>query len=178
MKRVLAFVVLGLILLYGSPYAALLLNQVMGPSSATAIEADGSTTWMEFGADLPRPGWVAVMPGADIVQASHLVSRQHPQGFGFLDLATPASDADVKAFYRARLEAAGFTVEDLGLGPLNAATAAYLGVAGTVQGTRAATSDQIAIQIGTLEGVVRPSRLLRIKWWKITAGDLTPAVRD
>jgi hypothetical protein len=178
MKRVLAFVVLGLILLYGSPYAALLLNQVMGPWSATAIEADGSTTWMEFGADLPRPDWVAVMPGADIVQASHLVSRQHPQGFGFLDLATRANDADVKAFYRARLEAAGFTVEDLGLGPLNAATAAYLGVAGTLQGTRAATSDQIAIQVGTLEGVVRPSRLLRIKWWKITAGDLTPAVRD
>ena len=49
MKRVLAFVVLGLIPLYGSPYAALLLNRVMGPWSATAIEADGSTTWMEFG---------------------------------------------------------------------------------------------------------------------------------
>jgi hypothetical protein len=177
MRRILAFIVLGVVLLYGSPYAALVLDRVMGPWSATAIEVDGSTTRMEFGADLPRPEWVVVMPGADIVQASHLVSRQHPQGFGFLDLATRASEEDVKAFYRTRLEAAGFTVEDLGLGPLNAATAAYLGVAGTLLGTRAATSDQIAIQIGRLEGVIRPSRLLQIKWWKITAADLTSAVR-
>ena len=177
MKRVLAFVVLGLVLLYGSPYAALLLNRIMGPWSATAIEADGSTTWMEFGTDLPRPDWVAVMPGADIVQASHLISRQHPQGFGFLDLATRASEEDVNAFYRARLEAAGFAVEDLGLGPLNAATAAYLGLAGTLMGTRAATLDQIAVQIGTLEGVIRPSRLLRIKWWKISRDDQTSTDR-
>ncbi|HEV2546171.1 MAG TPA: hypothetical protein VGU20_02430 [Stellaceae bacterium] len=67
MRHVLAFIVLGLVLLYGSPYAALLLNRVMGPWSATAIEADGSTTRMEFGTDLPRPDWVAVMPDADIV---------------------------------------------------------------------------------------------------------------
>jgi len=177
MRHILAFIVLGLLLLYGSPYAALVLDRVMGPWSATAIEADGSTTRIEFGADLPRPDWVAVMPDADIVQASLLVSRQHPKGFGFLDLATRASEEDVTAFYRARLGAAGFTVEDLGLGPLNAPTAAYLGVAGTLLGTRAATSDQIAIQIGTLEGVIRPSRLVQIKWWKISTADLTPAVR-
>ncbi|HEV2546172.1 MAG TPA: hypothetical protein VGU20_02435 [Stellaceae bacterium] len=77
----------------------------------------------------------------------------------------------MKTFYRARLEASGFTVQDLGLGPLNAATAAYLGIAGTLQGTRVATSDQITVQIGTLEGVIRPSRLLQIRWWKITRDD-------
>ena len=45
MRRFLLGLVL-LAVLFGSPYAALVLNQVMGSWSATAIEQDGSVTQM------------------------------------------------------------------------------------------------------------------------------------
>ena len=64
----------------GSPYAALVLNRVMGPWSVVAHEADGSDTTTQFGQDLPRLDWTPVPSGASVVQSSHLVSKDHPEG--------------------------------------------------------------------------------------------------
>jgi hypothetical protein len=63
-------------LLFGAPYAAMILYRVMGPWSVTAMEADGSQTSMQFGPDLPRPTWVPVPPDASVVQASRSVSTR------------------------------------------------------------------------------------------------------
>jgi hypothetical protein len=63
--------ILGLVLLavlFGSPYAALVLNQVMGAWSATAIEQDGSVSLMTFDPNMPPPDFVPVFPGASVVQ--------------------------------------------------------------------------------------------------------------
>ena len=153
-------------LMFGASYASALLNQLMGPWSAVGIEQDGSRTHMQFGHDLPRPAWVPVYPGASVVQASRLVSAQAASGFHSLDLATRASLEDIKRFYTAELSAAGFAVEDQGIAPLNPATAAYLGIDGTLAGKRASTDDVINVQIRTPEGLI-PSRLLQIRWRKI-----------
>ena len=58
MRRLIALLIV-LAIVFGAPYAAALLNRLMGPWSAEAVEADGSRTHMQFGQDLPRPDWGA-----------------------------------------------------------------------------------------------------------------------
>src|SRR5438067_100813 len=167
MRRFLLGLVL-LAVLFGSPYAALVLNQVMGSWSATAIEQDGSVTQMTFDPNLPRPDFVPVFPSASIVQSSRVVSKAAPSGVGFLELAVHGSAEEVRDFYQARLVAAGFTVDDLGLQGLNPATAAYLGMDGTLVGKRPATDDVLTIQIRDEEGILLRSRLLQLSWRKLS----------
>jgi hypothetical protein len=161
--------ILGLVLLavlFGSPYAALVLNQVMGAWSATAIEQD--VTQMTFDPNMPPPDFLPVFPGASVVQSSRVVSRAAPSGVGFIELAVYGSADAVRNFYQARLAAAGFTVDDLGTQGLNAATAAYLGLAGTLVGKRASTDDVLTIQIRDEEGILFRSRLLQLSWRKLS----------
>src|SRR5262245_15088068 len=124
--------------LFGGAYAAALLYRVMGPSTAIAIEADGTQTHMQFGGDLPRPEWGPFYPDATSVQASKLTSVRIPYGAHSLDLATRASLDEVKRFYTRELTAAGFEVTDTGTLTLNPLTAAYLGIAGSLTGKRVA----------------------------------------
>ena len=167
MRRFLLGLVL-LAVLFGSPYAALVLNQVMGAWSATGIEQDGSITQFTFDPNLPRPDFVPVFPGASIVQSSRVVSKAAPSGVGVLELTVQGSAEEVRNFYQARLAATGFTVDDLGLQGLNAATAAYLGVAGTLVGKRSSTDDVLTIQIRDEEGILLRSRLLQLSWRKLS----------
>jgi hypothetical protein len=166
MRRLIAFLFV-VALLFGASCASAIITRLMGQWSATAVEHDGSLTHMQFGPDLPRPGWVPLYPGSWVVQASRLVSARAPSGFHSLELGTRASLDDVKRFYAAELTAAGFEVTDLGIAPLNPLTAAHLGIAGTLSGRRAATDDAIDIQIRTPDGLI-PSRLLQIHWRKIS----------
>jgi hypothetical protein len=154
-------------LVFGASYAAAIITRVMGPWTATAVEQDGSLTHMQFGPGLTRPEWVPVYPGAWVAQASRSVSVKAPSGFHSLELGTRASLEEVKRFYTAALTAAGFEVADLGLMSLNPLTAEYLGIAGALTATRAATDDRIDIQIRTPDGLI-PSRLLQIHWRKIS----------
>jgi hypothetical protein len=151
----------------GGSYAAGLMSRFMGPWSSVAIHQDGSVSHMQFATELPRPEWVPVYPGAWVVQSSKITAAYAPSGFHSLDIATRASLEEVRRFYVAELTASGFRVEDLGIGPLNPLTAAYLGVAGMLSATRAATDDRIDIQIRTPDGLI-PSRLLQIHWRKIS----------
>jgi hypothetical protein len=167
MRRFLLGLVL-LAVLFGSPYAALVLNQVMGAWSATAIEQDGSVTQMTFDPNMPPPDFLPVFPGASVVQSSRVVSKDAPSGVGFLELAVHGSAEEVRDFYQARLAATGFTVDDLGTQGLNAATAAYLGLAGTLVGKRASTDDVLTIQIRGEEGILLRSRLLQLNWRKLS----------
>jgi hypothetical protein len=131
MRRFIPLLIL-LGLIFGASYASALINRMMGPWSATAVEHDGSLTHMQFGSDLPRPEWVPYYPGAWVVGGSRLTSERHPAGFHSLDLGTRASLDEVKRFYTEQLTGAGFEVSDLGLMGLNPMTAAYLGVDGTL----------------------------------------------
>ena len=169
--RRLQFLLFPLLLLvlvvFGTAYAGALLSWVMGPWTAVGIEQDGSQTHFAFGQNLPRPDWVPVYPGATVVQASTLTSAKMPSGVHSLELATRAPFDDVKRFYLDRLTEAGFEVEDHGIAPLNPATAAYLGVAGSLSGKRVDSDDIINVMIRTPDGLI-PSRVLQIHWRKLS----------
>ena len=105
----------------------------MGPWSATGFLQDGSLTHMEFGTHLPRPEWVPFYPGALTVQASKLTSVTAPSGFHSLEIATRASLDDVKRFYTAALTTSASRSPTTASRPLNPATAAMLGMAGTLR---------------------------------------------
>lgn len=107
--------------LFGSPYAALVLNRAMGPWSASAVHHDGSVSRQYYDQDRPPPGFVPVFPGASVVQSALLFSNNAPSGVGSLELAVHGSTDAVRNFYRLRLEGSGFIVEDLGTPGLNAA---------------------------------------------------------
>jgi hypothetical protein len=171
MRRLLPFLIV-LAIIFGASYASAILNHVMGPWSATAVEHDGSLTRMQFGADLPRPDWVPFYPGAWVVQGSRLTSARHPAGFHSLEIGTRASLEEVKRFYTEQLTSAGFEVSDLGLMGLNPPAAAFLGIDGTLSAKRESTDDAIDVQIRTPDGLV-PSRLLQIHWYKISASMAT-----
>ena len=166
MRRLLPFLVV-FALVFGGAYAAALISWAMGPWQSVGIEHDGSVTHIAFDQNMPRPEWVPFYPGAVVVQSSRVTSAKIPSGSFALDLATRASFEEVKRFYAERLAAAGFTVTDNGLGPLNPATAALLGIAGSLSGSRAATDDRIDVMIRTPDGLI-PSRLLQIQWRKIS----------
>ena len=157
-------------LVFGASYASALINRLMGPWTAVAIEQDGSTTRMQFDPNLPRPDWVQVYPGAVVAQTSMVTSNRFPSGLGTLDITTRASFEEVKRFYTDRLESSGFEVTDEGIGPLNPATAVYLGVAGTLSARRAATDDKVVIQIRTPDGLLL-SRQVQLHWHKIREGE-------
>lgn len=165
-------------ILMGVPYAALLLNRAMGPWEATAIEHDGSVTYMRFDPDMPPPDFVPIYPGSQVIQASFLVSKAAPSGVGRLELAAQSSLDRVRSFYRSRLEAAGFVVEDLGTLGLNAAAAAYIGIDGTLVARRPSTDDYVVVQIGTEDGTVIRSRLLDLHWRKISETPGETQARD
>lgn len=167
MRRWLFSLLFVVALVFGASYASAILSRVMGPWSATAIEHDGSLTHMQFGPHLPRPEWVPLYPGARVVQSSRLVSARIPSGAHTLEIATRASPDEIKRFYTAALTAAGFEVADLGLMSLDPATAALLGIAGSLSARRPATDDRLDIQIRTADGLI-PSRLLQIHWRKIS----------
>ena len=86
MRRFLFSLIL-IAVLFGSPYAAWLLNRVMGPWSAGLGHQDGSVSQIHFDPTMPPADFVPVFPGALIVQSSRLVSRDAPSGVGFLELA-------------------------------------------------------------------------------------------
>ena len=163
-------------LIFGGSYAATIMTHILGPWSSTAVEHDGSLSHMQFAPDLPRPGWVPVYPDATVVQAARITSLKAPSGAHSLDLATRASLDEVKRFYTERLTASGFEVSDLGTYSLNPATAAMLGIAGALSALRVATDDQIDIQIRTPDGLI-PSRMLQIRWRKISEFPAAAAVR-
>lgn len=167
MRRILIPLLVVLAFVFGAPYASAILYRFMGPWEASGIEADGSVTHMQFGADLPRPDWVPIYPGAWIVQGSKVTSVKAPTGFHSLEIGTRASLELVKRFYTETLTNFGFTVKDLGLLSLNPPTAALLGIAGALSAERASTDDRIDIQIRTADGLI-PSRLIQIHWRKLS----------
>ena len=170
MRRLYLFFVLLLVvyMLFGSPYAALLLNRAMGPWSGSAVHHDGSVSRQDYDMDRPPPAFVPVYPGASVVQSVLIYASHAPSGVGMLDLAVHGSQDEVRDFYRTRLEAQGFVVEDLGTLGLNPAAAEYLGVAGTLFAKRLETDDSVGVQIRTEEGIVVRSRLVQLSWRKLS----------
>jgi len=163
MPRFAVWLIVLAILVVGAPVVAMLLDMAMGSWSASAVEHDGTVTKMVFDRNLPRPDWVSIPPGASIVQATRVVNVHQNRDVQSLSLSTRERMRDIREFYRNRLAHAGFAVTDLGTGPMNARTAAFIGVADILSATRAATADTISITIHTPEGLF-VTTLVELRW--------------
>ena len=154
-------------LVFGASYASAILFSFMGPFSAVGIEQDGSAD-----AHGVRAEPAAARMGAGL---SRRVDRAGEQGHrGARAIRLPLARAcnarlarRGEALLHRALTASGFTVDDLGIAPLNPATARMLGMDGTISAKRDATDDIIYVQIRTPDGLI-PSRMLQIRWAKIS----------
>jgi hypothetical protein len=96
------------------------------------------------------------------------VNKQQARDVYLMSLSTHESLADIRGFYRDHLSHAGFVVTDVGTGPMNARTAAYLGVADILAATRVASGESIAVTIHVPEGLFATT-LVELKWGKFVA---------
>ena len=167
MPRLVLWLIVIATLAVGAPYAALVLNVLQEPWTATGIEHDGSVTEMRFDRTMPRPSWMPVPPGAAIVDQSHLINTLEARDYQSLEVSSHRSLDELRRFYIARLRAAGFAVTDLGTLNLNARAAGYLGIGDTLSATRKSSGDAVNITIGTPDGVFG-ARLVQLGWWKST----------
>jgi hypothetical protein len=170
MQRAFIAVLIIVAVLAGAPYAALLINRIIGTNTVVFTEADGSRRTLIIGPDAAQPDWLPMMPGSRLVNAHRWLPNTLAVDSGGVELATQADVAAVKAFYTEALGKIGFAVEDDGLGPLNAATAAYLGMAGTLLAERRSTGHELTLQIRTPDGLIVASRLLQIEWRQLGPG--------
>ncbi len=57
--------------LAGYPYAALILNRILGTNTSTLLEHDGRHSVLTMGPNAPRPDWVPMMPRAWVITTAH-----------------------------------------------------------------------------------------------------------
>ncbi len=175
MPRFPFWLIILVILALGTPVVAMLMDRIQGAWSATGIEHDGSVTTIVSDRNLQRPDWAATPDGASIVSASHVVNARQHRDVYLMSLSTRAAVADVRSFYRDRLSRAGFVVTDLGTGPMNARTAAFLGVADILSASRTANGDQVSITINTPEGIFA-TRLVELRWGRFDSAPVNERV--
>jgi hypothetical protein len=156
------------IFVVGTPIVAMLINMSMGSWTATGIEHDGSVTQISFDRAMRRPDWVALPSGAGLVEASHVENERQRRDVCLMSFSTRQPTADTRDFYRTHLSRAGFAVIDLGTGPMNARTAAYLGVADILSASRPTTGDQISVTNHTPEGLLATA-LVELKWGRFVS---------
>ena len=170
MQRFLIAALIVIAVLAGAPYAALLINRVIGTYTVIFTEADGSQRTLISGPAAAQPDWLPIMPRSLLVNAHRWLPNALAVDSGGVELATHADLAAVKEFYVQALERIGFAVEDDGLGLLNPATAAYLGIAGSLLAERRSTGHELAVQIRTPDGLIVAPRLLQIQWRQLGPG--------
>jgi hypothetical protein len=98
------------------------------------------------------------------VQAGHWLPSPGREVAGDVELLTHKGVEEIKRFYLDGLRAAGFEMRDIGYGPLNAATAAYLGIDNTLHGYRGDAKLAISVVTRSAGGFVLPSRTVQIHW--------------
>lgn len=159
--------ILAVSLVAGYPYAALILNRVIGTSTGVFTEHDGVQRTLILGPDAPRPDWLPMLPRAIIVQAGHWLPSPGREIAGDVELLTHKGTDEIKSFYLPALRAVGFDMRDIGYGgSLNAATAAYLGIANTLMGYRSGTDVTITVTTRSADGLILSSRVVQIHWQK------------
>jgi hypothetical protein len=157
--------ILAVALVAGYPYAGLILSRVIGTNTVVFTEADGIQRTLVMGPDAPRPDWLPMLPRSIVVQAGHWLPSPGREVAGDVELLTHKDTDEIKSFYVPRLRAAGFDTRDIGYGgTLNAATAAYLGIANTLMGYSRDRALTITVTTRSRDGFILPSRIVQIHW--------------
>lgn len=164
MARLLFGLLLVIGLVAGSPYAALALSSIMGTSSSTFVDFDGSQQTLTMGRNLPQPDWLPDPQKSLLVKASHWAPSVRALEAGGKEILVHADAAYVRQFYTRELAQRGFKVFDEGIGPLNPGAAALLAIEGTLQAERPETGHEVSIHIRSPDGLILRPRLIQITW--------------
>lgn len=148
----------------GLPYAALLLNTVLGTTTAILTEHDGTRRTLITGRYIKHPDWVPMMPSTWVITGSQWISGLPTEPAGSVDLLSHASVEKISTFYTEALQKLGCKVSDRDNGQLAPETAAYLGIAKLMAGYCEKSANSISIRIGTPEGLLLPSRVIAVQW--------------
>jgi hypothetical protein len=162
--RLLFGILLALSMAVGYPYAALVLNRIIGTNTVVFVERDGLQRSLIMGPDAPRPAWLPILPRSLIIQAGHWLPSPGREVAGDVELLTHKDVEQIKRFYLDGLNAAGFQMQDVGYGTLNAPTAAYLGIDNMLHGYRSDTKLTITVTTRSSGGLILPSRAVQIHW--------------
>lgn len=158
LSLLLAFLVLD------SPYGAWATYRVLGNSTVSYVSGAGTPTVMALGPDVPQPDWAVLAPDALYITGARSGPEAPRLETGSFDYVSWSDLAGLRDFYRKNLETKGFVVKDEGVGPLNAAAASVLGIAGMLTARDDATGRELRINIRTSQGWVFPGRYVQIVW--------------
>lgn len=176
--RWLIVALIGVSLLGGYPYAALLLNRVLGTNTATLTEHDGRTSTLVFGPSAPRPDWVPVPASAWVVTATQWVSGKPNLPAGSVDLLSHQGTDALKSFFVDALAERDCVVADNGTGNLAPQVAQYLAIDKFLSADCPKAASALSITIRTSAGWVLPSRMVEVRWQRApnieAASPLTP----
>ena len=151
-------------LVAGYPYAALPIGYMTGTNAFVMADAGGVPRTVVIGRDAPRPDWLPHMPRAIHLKATHWVALPGEPHAGGAELISHASAAEIAAFYMAALAQSGFEMRDDGTGPLDPATAAYLGIERGLTGTHPGLGISVRVAIRSPSGLLLRPRLVQIDW--------------
>jgi hypothetical protein len=168
MGRILIGILLAVAVVAGSPYAALAIGSIMGTSTITFTDYDGTQQTLTSGRNAPQPDWLPEMPGSHKLSGARWAPSVRALDGGSGDRLTHADAQEVKAFYIHELTQRGFKVEDIGLGRLNPGSASLLGSSGMLKGEREQTGHEISISIGAPSGLILRPRTIQIQWTQLS----------
>jgi len=169
MGRILFGLLVAIALVAGSPYAALAIGSIMGTSTVTFTDYDGSQQTLTSGRHAPQPDWLPEMPGSYVLSGARWAPSVRALDGGGGDRLTHADVTEIRSFYKRELEQRGFIVEDEGLGMLDPNSAAVLGIAVTLSAERADTGHEVNIHIRTQSGLILRPRTVQIQWTQLSA---------
>jgi hypothetical protein len=142
------------------------ISRAQGPFTMQAVHQDGTVSTMYSDVAMKLPTWLVLPPGARIAAATTTHYDNKPDLGGTVDFVAPMQVDALKQYFTVTLTQQGFVVQDKGLGPLDARTAAAIGVSGEIGATRAQTGELIRIVFREEEGWFGKSRQIQLGWKK------------
>lgn len=153
-----------------SPFGAWVIYRLLGTSTVSYVSSTGMPAVMVLGPNAPQPDWAVLAPDGLYITGARSGPDAPRLETGSFDYVSWSDPAWLRDFYRKTLEGDGFVVTDEGTGPLNSATAQFLGIADMLTALDDATGREIRINIRTAQGWVFPGRYVQIVWARTVPG--------
>lgn len=154
-----------------APYASIPIYWMLGTHTFHMGRPEGGMDAVIIGRDAPQPDWMVTEPGAVWLTASRWTQQTRHKDAGSVEVLTHTDEAGLKALYAARLKAAGFTIEDQGLGPLHPAAAKLLLIGPVLVAKDPARRLEMTVLIREPSGLLGLGpRIVQIEWREFWPG--------
>lgn len=162
MRTLIILAMLTIAVLTGAPYAAWVLNRLVGTNATVMPDAAGVMHQVILGPAAPVPDWLPRLPGEGVVMASRWSPGGEMLDEGDLEVLTHKGLDECRDFYRQALQRQGFVLDDPSQPQVDPAIAAWLALDGDLLAHRSATGHQIQVQFRSPQGMILQPRLIQI----------------